>query len=1088
MTFLVDTGAAVSLIPKNDFQNFNSGKLRSYSGSVVSVCGGSLKIVGQSSVSLCWNDLDFVHDFLICEGVDYAIIGIDFLSRHAATVDVASQTLRLADHQVPFDCPGVSGVGGGDELDGILAEFPSVLHGEDCIGDTRVVEHDIELCDSHCAPVHCRARPIPYHLRDVVTEQINRMLQLGVIQESRSPWSSPVLLVPKSDGQYRFCIDFRRLNALTKKDATPMPSVEDTFSLIGKGSIFSTLDLLSGFWQVPLGHHTKELTGFTVGNRHFEFLKMPFGLTGAPATFVRLMSKVLSGLDNVIVFGDDVLIYSLSFDDHAKHLRAVLGRLKEAGLVVNTKKCQFAKPQVRFLGHLISAGSASPLPDKVKSIEDFPIPQTRKQLQTFLGLAGFYRRFISSFSSIAVPLYDLLKTKARWKWEGPEDRAFKLLKESLCKEPVVLALPNSNDEFELETDASDVGIGAVLSQGGRVVEFASRRLNPAERNYSVTERELLAIVWAIEKWRKYLFGKRFLLSTDHRPLTFIQTVKEPRGRIARWISRIQEYDFRIQYKLGKENHVADCLSRCYYWKEPLEHETLPPAMNPVSALTFYEDIKGLADKQREDHDLSPVIDALQKGQRLSSNSRSQRRLCQLWDQLYLSCEGVLMRAFVLQGSMVRVPVIPATVRQELLDHFHGSAHLGIHKTYSLLRVNAYWPGMETDIQKFVSCCERCQLAKPTRNSNKAPLQPLFTSFPMEIWAMDIVGPLTYTSSGKRYILVATDLFSRWVETVALADQSAKSVAKAFIEAVVLRHGIPQALLTDQGTNFESHLMKEVCALLKINKLRTSTFHPRTDGQAERMNRTIKERITAFGGSWEEALPFVTFSINSTTNSMTGFSPFQLVYGRHPPQFFQNSPEFFTQCSLHEYVNYLSRTLKKLNAVAKVQSDESKEGAVTAYRLRMPGAGSWKPFSVGSRVRYLNRYPDRNNRKFSDRYIGPFTVLARKGVVYKVSFKGGRYKWIHHDDLLPWKDSEADCHEFPERGSSGGPDEPLPSAGDPEGSNVVCFSSDDEDDDCKGDEGSSPSEDGSSEEDSEQLLPRRSTRERRPPAWLRDFLV
>ena len=570
-----------------------------------------------------------------------------------------------------------------------------------------------------------------------------------------------------------------------------------------------------------------------------------------------------------------MLIYSLSLDEHTEHLRAVLSRLRQAGLVVNTKKCQFAKPQVKFLGRLNSAGSPSPLPYKVKSIQDFPPPQTRKHLQTFLGLAGFYRRFIPSFSSIAVPLYDLLITKARWRWGESEERAFNLLKESLCKEPVVLALPNSDDEFELQTDASDVGIGAVLSQKGRVVEFASRRLNPAEVNYSVTERELLAIVWAIEKWRKYLFGKPFLLSTDHRQLTFIQTMKEPRGRIARWISRLQEYDFRIQYKLGKENHVADCLSRCFYWKEPLEHETLPPAMNPVSALTFVDDLEELARKQRQDHDLCSVIDALRSGRRLASKSGGQRRLCQLWDQLYVSVEGVLMRVFEQQGSVVRVPVIPISERQELLDSFHGSAHLGVQKTYSLLRVNAYWPGMETDVQKFVSSCERCPLAKPARDCNKAPLQPIFTSFPMETWGMDIVGPLSYTSSGKRYILVATDLFSRWVETVPLADQSAKSVARAFIEAVVLRHGIPQALLTDQGTNFESQLMKEVCALLKIKKLRTSTFHPRTDGQAERMNRTIKERITALGGSWEEALPFVIFSINSTINSMTGFLHFSL---------------------------------------------------------------------------------------------------------------------------------------------------------------------------------------------------------------------
>ena len=1102
MTFLIDTGASVSLIPKTDIPSPDFGKMRPYFGSVVSVCGGLLRIVGQCSVELCSHDATFVRDFLVCDGVSHAIIGMDFLSQHSATVDIPSQALRVANHVLPFGSLNGAGVRSTrsvtkkEELDDVLAEFPSVLRSEEnCIGETTVIEHDIELFDANCVPVHCRPRPIPYHLRDVVTEQLNKMLRLGVIRESRSPWSSPILLVPKSDGQYRFCIDFRRLNALTKKDATPMPSVEDTFSLIGNAKIFSTLDLLSGFWQVNLSPRARELTAFTVGNRHFEFSKMAFGLTGAPGTFVRLMSRVLQGLDNVIVFGDDVLIYSLNFDDHAKHLRAVLNRLREAGLVVNMKKCQFGKEEVKFLGHLISSGCTAPLPDKVKSIEEFPPPKTKKQLQTFLGLAGFYRRFIPEFSTVAAPLYDLLQAKAYWKWEDPEDKAFNLLKDSLRKEPIVLALPDSETEFELYTDASDVGLGAVLSQRGRVVEYASRRLNQAERNYSVTERELLAIVWAIEKWRKYLFGKRFLLNTDHRPLTFLHTVKEPRGRIARWISRIQEYDFRIRYTRGKDNTVADCLSRSYSWTRPLDHETLPQGMNPVSALTFYEDLQSLSERQLEDDELCSIMEALRDRRKLEPRGGCQRRLCQLGKQLSLSAEGVLMRTFKLRGNLVRVPLIPASERQELLERFHSSAHLGVNKTYDLLRINAYWPGMEADVQKFVSSYGRCQLAKPARNLNRAPLKPIFTSSPMEMWAMDIMGPLAYTSSGKRYILVATDLFSRWVETMPLADQSAKSVAKAFLECVILRHGVPQTLLTDQGTNFESHLMKEICDLLNIRKVRTSTFHPRTDGQAERMNRTIKERIAAVGGCWEEALPFVTFSINSTVNSMTGFSPYQLVYGRHPPQFFQTPTEFSPRRSMHDFVNQLVETMERLRATARLHSDQCKKNAANAYRSSLSQMNHWKPFPVGSLVRYRNRYPDRNNRKFSDRYVGPFTVLARRGVNYKVDFNSGKCRWVHHDDLLPWRNYESvtvsdDKSDNKFEGHQGsGPEDRCE-----KGSDANDFSTEEDSDgsgqeetEDSGGEESSDESSGSSSVDSVPG-PRRSGRDRMPPRWLKDFYV
>ena len=313
---------------------------------------------------------------------------------------------------------------------------------------------------------------------------------------------------------------------------------------------------------------------------------------------------------------------------------------------------------------------------------------------------SIYRRFIPGFSSIASPLYDLLRGGASWRWEGPQHAAFDRMKELLCSEPIVLALPNDEDEFEVATDASNVGIGAVLSQKGRVIEYASRRLNPAEQNYSVTERELLAIVWAIEKWRKYLFGKRFLLTTDHRPLTFLQTVKEPKGRMARWIARVQEYDFRVQYKRGQDNGVADCLSRAQYSMRPLEHETLPASMNPVCALTFYDDLKSLAEQQHQDCDLHLVMGYLQRGHKGDSENGSQRRLLQLWKQLSLSNEGVLMRSFRRNGGIVRVPVIPASRRRELLERYHSSAHLGVQKTYDLLKTNAYWPGMET-------CAEIC---------------------------------------------------------------------------------------------------------------------------------------------------------------------------------------------------------------------------------------------------------------------------------------------------------------------------------------------------------------------------------------------
>ena len=959
----------------------------------------------------------------------------------------------------------------------ILDEYSSILKEEDeCIGQTDLIEHDIILLDRSSQPVHCRPQSIPFHLRGVVSEQVDKMTRLGIIKESQSPWSSPVLLVPKPDGKYRFCIDFRKINSLTQNDATPMPSIEDTFAQIGSSNLFTTLDLLSGFWQVPLKPEARKLTAFTVGNRHMEFLKMPFGLSGSPSTFVRLMRKVLHGLDNVLVYGDDLLIHSSEAGEHGKHVTAVLQRLMEAGLVVNLKKCQFFKREVKFLGHMISEGRAAPLPDKVAAIKDFPTPNTKKQLQTFLGLAGYYRRYIPGFSSIAVPLYDLLRTGAEWQWGALQESAFSQLRVFLTEEPVVLALPKSDQEFELFTDASDVGLGAVLSQNGQVVEYASRRLNPAEQNYSVTERELLAMVWAIEKWRKYLFGKCFLLSTDHRPLTFLKTLKEPRGRIARWISRIQEYEFRLKHTPGKDNCVADALSRLYSMSPttPLEHETLPDTMNPVCALLFYDDPDVLASEQRKDLEIGPVIDALQCHHEFKPTSGSQRRLYQIRGQLRFSDHGVLTRSYEYHGSAVQVPVLPIARRSQLMERLHGSAHMGVEKTHDLLKVSAYWPGMETDVQKFVTTCRRCQLAKPTTNKNKAPLQPIQASGPNEIWAMDLMGPLAYTPTGKRYILVATDLFTKWVETVALADQSAVSVARAFVEHVVFRHGTPGSLLTDQGANFESQLMKEICSMLSINKIRTSIFHPRTDGQAERLNRTIKERIASLGGNWEETLPVVTHSINCSVNSTTGMSPFQLVYGRHPSDLLGPAGECITRQSLHDYVNQLEEHLNRLRSLAKSSSAVEKKKAADWYQKKHGPREGWRPIPIGSRVKYFNRYPDRQNRKFSDRFVGPLLIEARRGVNYKVRFDNGRYRWLHHDDLFLWKESE-NSHSLKREGHLGEPQGPIVERGIEE--EVI--------DDTDSDDSSSTSSVTTADPNPPVL--RRSTRNRRPPVWLRDFV-
>ena len=955
----------------------------------------------------------------------------------------------------------------------VLKEFSDLLrrYGE-ILGETTLIKHDIVLDDDR--PVNMRPRPIPYHLRSQVSDQLTKMLALGIVKESSSPWSSPILLVPKANGKYRFCIDFRKLNEKTRKDSTPMPRIDEVFAEIGKARVFSSLDLLSGFWQVPMSKDAQKYTAFSVGNRHYEFTKMAFGLSGGPGTFARLMRKVLDGLHNVTVYGDDVLIYSCSEVDHCEHVKSVLQRIRQAVLILNAEKCHFGRKEVTFLGHRITEGRIMPLPEKVACVQSFPRPQSKKQLQSFIGFAGFYRRFVPHFSSIMAPLYRLTKGDVSWCWGDSEEAAFNKIKQCLCDHPVMLHLPDVMESFEVSTDASEVGLGAVLSQQGRVIEYASRKLNAAERNYSITERELLAVVWALEKWRQYLFAQSFSVYTDHRPITFLKSIRNPKGRIARSITRLQEYDFKLLYRRGSDNQVADCLSRipeAVGRSELLEHEVLPPPMEVVSVLLFHEDLEALRDHQREDPELKAVIEAKLQAKDLVSQDPLFKRYRQIWHQLAFSDEGVLMRNFRHRNISLQVPVMPAGYRKALLVESHGTAHMGVEKTYDLLRCNAYWPGLQVDVQKFVTSCDRCQLHKPVGKRNKAPMQRIFTSRPMEVWAMDIVGSLACTAFAFRYILVATDLFSKWVETVPLINQTAESVAKAFVQNVVLRHGPPKTLLTDQGTNFESCLMQEVCRLLGTRKIRTSPFHPRTDGQTERTNRTIKEWVASSGGDWEKQLPYVTYGINCAPNAATRLSPFQVVFGRQP-SLFEHTRVDSPFDSVSDYAKEFRRNMRLFHQMAGSSAEESKRNFAEKYNAANCRTG-WSPYNVGSQVKYRNHYPYRCNRKFSARFRGPFTVKSRRGVNYQIS-DGHRWtRWVHHDEIFPWRGREDE-----KRWSGRDVGAPSHTPRDRTGRDVQSFECSD----------TSSESESSCASDSEAPLPRRSTRRRRPPVWLTDYEV
>ena len=432
-------------------------------------------------------------------------------------------------------------------------------------GVTTLVEHFIPLKDS--TPVRQRMYRIPERLLPLLKEEVEEMLSLGVIERSHSEWSNPVVLVPKKDGKIRFCIDFRKVNAQSHFDAYPMPRLEDLIERLGKARYITTLDLCKGYWQVPLAEQDQPYTAFRTPQGLFHFLVMPFGLQGAPATFQRLMDRVLEGTESYAgAYLDDIVIYSTTWEDHVGHLADILQRIQKAGLTVHPKKCDFAKPEVRYLGYVLGRGLIKPQKEKVQAIQDCPQPQTQKDVRSFLGLVGWYRRFVADFSTRAAPLSDLTRKSgsSRLQWGAEQERAFSDLKGALCQGPV-LQSPDFDKPFTVQTDASGIGLGAVLLQGEgadqRPVAFISRKLFPRETRYAAVELECLAIKWALDTLRYYLLGRDFKLETDHRALQWLGRMKDSNARITRWFLALQPYRFQVQYRAGKQNVVADFLSR-----------------------------------------------------------------------------------------------------------------------------------------------------------------------------------------------------------------------------------------------------------------------------------------------------------------------------------------------------------------------------------------------------------------------------------------------------------------------------------------------------------------------------------------------
>uniref|UniRef100_A0A671VB87 Gypsy retrotransposon integrase-like protein 1 n=1 Tax=Sparus aurata TaxID=8175 RepID=A0A671VB87_SPAAU len=805
----------------------------------------------------------------------------------------------------------------------LLWKYASVFSTHDSdLGCTNLIAHEILLLDD--TPIRQRYRRIPPSEYEVVKEHINQLLGAQVIRESCSPFASPIVLVKKKDGSLRLCVDYRQLNHRTRKDAFPLPRIEESLDALTGARWFSTMDLASGYNQVPVAEADRPKTAFCTPFGLFEWNRMPFGLCNAPSTFQRLMQRVFGDqqCQSLLLYLDDIVVFSSTFQQHLERLEVVLQRLQHEGLKAKLSKCSFFQQEVRYLGHIISAEGVSTDPSKLEVVANWQPPTTILALRSFLGFASYYRRFVEGFAKLAAPLHrlvaELVGSKSRrsepvvGKWTGEHQRSFEALKSKLTTAPV-LAYADFSLPFILEVDASHGGLGAVLSQEqeGKVrpIAFASRSLRPTERNpvnYSSMKLEFLALKWAMtDKFREYLLGHKCLVFTDNNPLSHLSSAKL--GALEqRWAAQLASFDFEIHYRSGKSNTNADALSRLHPPRttdleiivsgtslpQPLQQAL--QASGPTACQAAVQALPqhlpaDIGELQRADPVTQEVLVFWQQKRYPNHDDRKRLSppalvLLKQWERL-IERAGVVYRQVSRSdgGELVLQVLLPAALRDKVLMEVHQNhGHQGVGRTLELLRQQCYWPGMSTDVKRWCQTCERCQVAKDSGPPVRSFMGHLLASEPNEILAMDFT-MLEPTHNGLENVLVLTDVFSKYTLAIPTRDQRASTVAQTLVTEWFSKFGVPARIHSDQGRNFESALIRQLCGLYNIEKSRTTPYHPAGNGQCERFNRTLHDLLRTLPPSRKRdrhsCLPQILYAYNTTPHQSTGESPFFLMFGR-----------------------------------------------------------------------------------------------------------------------------------------------------------------------------------------------------------------
>lgn len=868
---------------------------------------------------------------------EMAILGADFLKEHRAVIDMGDGTLTLKG--LANDGPNNVAVIHPVEL---VEKYADVFDG---IGLCKLTQHVI---DTGCnRPVCAGSRRVPIAYMPELDRHVNELLEMDIIEVANSEWCSPINPVKKKDGTIRLAVDYRQLNQRTCWDAWPMPRVDEILDRLSDARWFSRIDLTSGYYQIPLQEESKQKTAFKHRNKLYQFKRMPMGLVTAPHTFQKLMTKIFGDLEFVECYLDDVVIFSKTGAEHLRHVDEVLKRVRDNGLRLNRKKCEFGVNEIEILGSKIKDGKRAADAEKLRIMKSFPTPENTKQVRAFLGFANYLRSFLPNFAMITRPLVECSSAK-EFNWSEDCQLSFEKVKHLVAANPMTY-LPDLNRSFIVTTDASNEGMGAVLSQmidgQRRVIEFASKHFSPTQQRYATIEKEATAILFALKKWRHFLLGQEIVVETDHQPLKWLLTKQDCPDKLGRMAAQLQEYRIKgIEYIPGDTNDMADTLSRL---------QVAVISQQPKHVDTR---IRKLADKFPEKYK--------REGERI----------------------------IMLDGKYRRICVETAEERKYILQSLHDKAgHLRFDKTAECIRKRFYWPNWQRHLKAYLNECESCAKKKDDIEPIHEELHPLESCEPMERVHLDICGQLT-ASRGNRYFAVMVDAFTKWTAAKAF-DRVTASNLIGWLRQVFDRHGTPQQITTDHGTQFDSREFRAFCQEIGADLHLTTVGHHQSNGLVEREIQTLEKMIRASIDNqedWSRVLDRCVLSYNQRKHSSTGYSPFVLMFGREPELDIDR-----------EYgISLPPWDVEHVRESAKANARRQRIRAKQYYDRYTKQSG----VRIGDKVLWHNEEMGRHKaRKLNRRWRGAYVVVEIKKPVAWVEDAKGKRRKIHLNQLKRCED-------------------------------------------------------------------------------------